>query len=225
MTTMTVSTKTAAFGKIFALVLLICCCLSRQAYGFAVAPALPFKQHGAITTTTKMWFKNEVARRTAPATSKPSRQPKIRKESVEDIIRDLDSADELVSFLQTPGENRPAVVFYYAGWCKNCQRVGLHLQKVARKLGTTKGPVRFASMECKPSTQDFILNQMCVTGLPALRVYDHDGDVIVDAGGSVRDLAVGLAGILRDGSSDRETPAASAAMHEQLQLSLGVAAL
>jgi len=221
MTTMTVSSKTTALGSIFALVLLLCCC-SRQAYGFAVAPALPFQQHGALTTTTtKLWFNNEVARRTASATTKPSRRPTIRKESVGDIIHDMDSSDELLSFLQTPGDDRPVVVFYYAGWCKNCQRVGLQLQKVARKLGSAKGPIRFASMECKPSTQDFLLHQMCVTGLPALRVYDHGGDVVADAGSSVRDLADDLAGILRDGSSDRET----SAVHEQLQLSLGVAAL
>lgn len=52
-------------------------------------------------------------------------------------------------------------------------------------------------MECKPSTHHFLADTMCVKGLPNLRVYDHDGRQLVDAGGSVRDLARELAKILQ----------------------------
>lgn len=207
----------------------------RQAHGFAMAPAaVPPSFH---PTATALKFRVEAATPTtmdekkavgAPA-SAPT--PRIRKERVAELIRDVDTPEELTALLRHEGdgdgnEQKPVVVFTYASWCKRCQRVGLQLQKVARKLGGPDGPVTFASFECNVDTQDFVAETQGIVGLPNLRVYTDGDGKAVDAGSSVRDLSQELANILishRDRGSN--AAAASTTVHEELQLSLGVATL
>lgn len=232
------TTSTSANASFALSLFLLACFYFQESLGFAMAPAAlhPPIQHGfvSVSRTTTLWFRNVAA--SASQTTKPrQKQPTIRKESV--VIRDMESPEELLEFLgnnQQDGDRKPSVVFYYAGWCKRCRKVGLQLQTVARKLGSKHGPVRFASMECKPSTQDFLADTMGVKGLPNLRVYNHDGKLLVDSGSSVRDLAKDLAKILRggqnnaNGNKDRFEKMESASfstVHEELQLSLGVATL
>lgn len=207
----------------FALVVqfLLLCVSFQESRGFSMAPTTLYPR------TADPWFRNELSAAFA-ASASPTRTTKpstIRKEPV--IIRDLESSEKLLGFLSTHQENnqKPAVVFYYAGWCKKCQKVGLQLQTVARKL---HGSVRFASMECKPSTHDFLTETMGVQSLPNLRVYHPDGTQLVDSKSSVRNLAAELSKLLvlqntsnRASNDHSEEPN----MHEELQLSLGVATL
>jgi len=219
------------------LVIYFCSC-ALQSSGFAPtqASAMTHPTDFVSTTATTVWFQNNLEHpkpiEDTPVTASKTQATttKIRKEPV--VISDLVSSEELLAFLGKDEKNvdhpkkKPAVVFYYASWCRRCQRVGMQLNRVARQLGGRGGPFRFAMVECKPSTQDFILNTMGVDKIPNLRVYQGgslDYEPLVDAGSSVRDLADELAAILE---GQAETPVTSAtAVHEQLQLSLGVASL
>jgi thiol-disulfide isomerase/thioredoxin len=204
------NTKSNAFSH-YVISLIVCCCCSRQSSGFAPlsipAARMARAADGADSTTTALGYQNEGASpefsmATARTTRTRFQRPIVsRKQNSnnknQSIIRDLSSPQELVAFLENKTDNdpavpKPAVVMFYASWCKKCQKVGLGLNRGARKLG---GSFRFARFECTPSTHAFLVEAMGVEKVPNLRIYACGGsnnngrtELVFDAGSSVLDL-------------------------------------
>ena len=67
---------------------------------------------------------------------------------------------------------------FYAPWCKTCQRLGLHFDRLALELGDTiqnrqkvKGSVRFAMIEYGSETSRLITESLKIRGVPTLQLY------------------------------------------------------
>jgi len=101
---------------------------------------------------------------------KPSKRRKIL---IEDSISSL---SELKYFLED--DERPVVIKFYAKWCKKCQRLGRHFDRLAMDMGDCivdqqmiDGDVRFAAIEYTPASQDFLTNELQIQGLPTVQLY------------------------------------------------------
>jgi len=123
-----------------------------------VVPTKKFHRQSPTTTTT-----------TAPA----SLPRTTRRTNTKPYIEELATLEELKYFLQDEDE-RPVVIKYYAKWCKKCQKVGQHFNRLAMEMGDqpgVEGPVRFAAVEYTPASQAFITEELKVIGLPTVQIY------------------------------------------------------
>jgi len=92
------------------------------------------------------------------------------------MVEDIASLDELKYFLEE--DERPVVIKFYAKWCKKCQQVGRHFDRLAMEMGDrivdqqmVEGDVRFAAVEYTPDSQAFITEELQVQGVPTLHMY------------------------------------------------------
>lgn len=67
---------------------------------------------------------------------------------------------------------------FYAPWCKTCQRLGMHFDRLAMELGDSivdrkrvDGSIRFAAIEYGSETARLVTETLRIPGVPTLQVY------------------------------------------------------
>mmetsp|Transcript_4984 Transcript_4984/g.5754 ORF Transcript_4984/g.5754 Transcript_4984/m.5754 type:complete len:316 (+) Transcript_4984:149-1096(+) len=123
---------------------------------------------------------------TAPMKRSIPKPSKRRKILIEDSISSL---SELKYFLED--DERPVVIKFYAKWCKKCQRLGRHFDRLAMDMGDCivdqqmiDGDVRFAAIEYTPASQEFLTNELQIQGLPTLQMYVGTRKLFDESGAS-----------------------------------------
>jgi len=149
----------------------------------------------AIASKTAVNYQNEgeITLERPLRTKKIPRPSKRTKFFVEEIA----TLDELKYFLEQ--DERPVVVKFYAKWCKKCQQVGKHFDRLAMEMGDrvvdqlfVDGDVRFAAVEYTPQTQAFITENLQIKGVPTLQMYVGTHKLL-DAGSSIKNVRAELA--------------------------------
>jgi len=114
---------------------------------------------------------------------KPSKRRKIL------IEESISSLSELKYFLED--DERPVVIKFYAKWCKKCQRLGRHFDRLAMDMGDCivdqqmiDGDVRFAAIEFTPASQEFLTNELQIQGLPTVQLYVGTRKLFDESGAS-----------------------------------------
>jgi len=139
----------------------------------------------AFASSTTVGYQSDKAVGDATATtgpietaSLPVRQKRIPKPSkrTKILVEDITSLYELKYFLEE--DERPVVIKFYAKWCKKCQKLGLHFDRLASEMGDRivdqqmiDGDVRFAAVEYNPDSQAFITEELQIDGVPTLQMY------------------------------------------------------
>jgi len=131
----------------------------------------------AFATTTAIKYRYEIATLEKPLqlSVRKNNIPKPSKRTVI-LVEDIMSLDELKYFLEE--DERPVVVKFYAKWCKKCQQVGRHFDRLAMELGDRivdqqliDGDVRFAAVEYNEESKTFITDALQIQGVPTLQMY------------------------------------------------------
>jgi thiol-disulfide isomerase/thioredoxin len=78
---------------------------------------------------------------------------------------------------------------FVAPWCKSCQRLGQHFQKLAIELGDgivdrqkVEGSIRFAQVEYSDETSLFLTEQLQIRQVPTLQLYRSKQKLYEEAG-------------------------------------------
>jgi len=132
---------------------------------------------------------------------KPSKRRKIL---IEDSISSL---SELKYFLED--DERPVVIKFYAKWCKKCQRLGRHFDRLAMDMGDCivdqqmiDGDVRFAAIEYTPASQEFLTNELQIQGLPTVQLYVGTRKLFDESGASGMKQIIQELDVIEDMSHD-----------------------
>jgi len=130
------------------------------------------------TTTTE-----EIDQTTATTTTKKVSSKKKKKPT----IYNLKTLDDLQYFLED--DDRLVAIKFYAPWCKSCQRLGQHFQKLAIELGDgivdrqkVRGSIRFAQVEYSDETRLFLTEQLQIRQVPTLQLYHQQRKLYEEAG-------------------------------------------
>lgn len=134
----------------------------------------------SFASTTAIKYQTETPIVESPTIEKtlPARTTTIPKPSkrTKTFVEDITSLNELKWFLEE--DERPVVIKFYAKWCKKCQRLGLHFDRLAMEMGDrivdqqfVDGDVRFAAIEYNQESHDFITEDLQIRGFPTLQMY------------------------------------------------------
>ena len=107
------------------------------------------------------------------------------------------SLNDLRWFLEE--DERPVVIKFYAKWCKKCQRLGQHFDRLAMEMGDrvvdqqmVDGDVRFAAVEYNQESHDFITEELQIRGFPTLQMYVGTKKLL-EGGSSIKSVRKELA--------------------------------
>jgi thiol-disulfide isomerase/thioredoxin len=91
-------------------------------------------------------------------------------------IVELSTLEEIRSFVEE--DDRLAVIMFYAPFCKSCQKLKLHFEKLALDMADgivarkkVYGKIRCARVEFNPQTKDLIMHQLRVGKVPTIQLY------------------------------------------------------
>ena len=105
---------------------------------------------------------------TKPSTVLPTKRPTIER---------LTTLDEIKYFLEED-DSRPASLFVYAPFCKSCQRLMKHYDKLAKDYGDgivsrrkVEGKIRCAKIEYNQQTKSLITDTLQIAKVPTLQLY------------------------------------------------------
>jgi len=125
-----------------------------------------------------------------PNIPKPSKRTKI-------FVEEIMSLNDLRWFLEE--DERPVVIKFYAKWCKKCQRLGQHFDRLAMEMGDrvvdqqmVDGDVRFAAVEYNQESHDFITEELQIRGFPTLQMYVGTKKLL-EGGSSIKNVRKELA--------------------------------
>lgn len=148
----------------------------------------------SFASTTAIKFQSEVPMGETPTIEKtlPVRKESIPKPSkrTKIFVEDIMSLNELKWFLEE--DERPVVIKFYAKWCKKCQRLGRHFDRLAMELGDRTidqqfidGDVRFAAVEYNEASHNFITEDLQIRGFPTVQMYVGTRKLL-EAGSSIK---------------------------------------
>jgi thiol-disulfide isomerase/thioredoxin len=91
-------------------------------------------------------------------------------------IVDLSTLEEIRSFIEE--DDRLAVIMFYAPFCKSCQKLKVHFEKLAVDMADgivarkkVHGKIRCARVEFNPQTKYLIMHQLRVGKVPTMQLY------------------------------------------------------
>jgi len=210
-------------------IVVYCLCLIvsfPQSHGFTPQSPPPRTLNNNAFTASIQSFKTRIA-----VLTDNTQIQKEQKQVQANVVRNINTKDEFQSFLNDNENNKPRVVLYHAKWCKRCQQLKIQFHHVAKEF---KGNFRFVAMECTSDTREFLSQEMDVSLVPNIRIYNHQGtsdsseQEVINVGASARELVQQLTEMNLNTSPDTDavtTANQTFQQHEQLQLSLGVANL
>lgn len=154
---------------------------------FASTTAIQYQTETPIVETPTIEKTLPVRTTTIP---KPSKRTKT-------FVEDITSLNELKWFLEE--DERPVVIKFYAKWCKKCQRLGLHFDRLAMEMGDrivdqqfVDGDVRFAAIAYNQESHDFITEDLQIRGFPTLQMYVGTRKLL-EGGSSIKSIRNELA--------------------------------
>lgn len=91
-------------------------------------------------------------------------------------IVDLSTLEEIRSFVEE--DDRMAVIMFYAPFCKSCQKLKVHYDKLAVDMADgivarkkVHGKIRCARVEFNPQTKYLIMHHLRVAKVPTMQLY------------------------------------------------------
>lgn len=145
-------------------------------------------------TETPIVVETPTIEKTLPVRTTPIPKPSKRTKT---FVEDITSLNELKWFLEE--DERPVVIKFYAKWCKKCQRLGLHFDRLAMEMGDrivdqqfVDGDVRFAAIEYNQESHDFITEDLQIRGFPTLQMYVGTRKLL-EGGSSIKNIRNELA--------------------------------
>ena len=126
---------------------------------------------------TKLHYQNERKTTTSTNNIQIVKNNNNNNNNKKAIVTNISSLEELKMFLEDD-ITRPVAIYFYAPWCKTCQRLGLGYKRLAKDLGDgivakqkLLGTVRFAQVEYSTKTNHLISDQLRIEGVPTLQLY------------------------------------------------------